>query len=116
MRKHVLNCQRFLLVAVYCFVAFVGLFLTIEAIFYCGNSHSTIKCVTSERSQPGRASWVQNRHIPAFPKMVTKPSVASIQLNLPEPDPWQYLDAVQPHLPSCSFKYFRFLPRDPPSA
>jgi|GEM_PF-3901277 len=110
------NFQQFLLLLIYCSVAFAGSFVAIQALPFFEQNSATITCVHHNEIPAKRLSWVPNRHIPAFPKIETKPSTASIQVATPEPTPWQYLQYSEPDLASCSFKYYRFLPRDPPSA
>jgi len=116
MRKLLKNSDRMLMLAVYCFIVMAGSFLTVQTTSYFRSNEVAIKPQKSAAPCSVRSSWLQHRHMPAFPKIEINPAALAIRTPFPQVSQSDYLHYVQPFLPSCSYKFFRFLPRDPPSA
>jgi len=110
------NSEPVFLLALYCFIVVAGSLLSVSTFLYFHSYKVTIEPSQGNAPGSGQPSWVQNRHIPAFPKLETNPSALALQVPFPQTARCEYLHYVQPFLLSCTFKFFRFLPRDPPSA
>jgi len=115
MKKYLKNCDPLVLLIIYCFVVFAGSFLTLQ-LFSFGSKNATIKPAIIDEPPIGRASWTQNRHIPTILKQEAKPLAAVANIPLPEITQLHCLHYVQPSFGCTLFVYYRFLPRDPPSA
>jgi len=116
MNKFMKNSGIFLLLVVYCIIVYAGSCFNFQLLFFSASKSGTLKIAKIDDSPPKRESLTQKSDIPAIPKLDSKPPAVISSFHFPETSQWQSFHYLQPSPLLCLFAYYRFLPRDPPSA
>lgn len=106
----------YLLLLFYGLIVWAGSFLALQGCCFFGRKSDTANLVKSDAPPAWRVHTTQNRHLRLFPKLEIKPAVAVADSPFPKATQLQSFVQPSPVLLRCSFKYYRFQPRDPPAA